>query len=80
MFLERLAAEDLGEDVSCVLVRCNVFHLDHAGAAKLAHLEHISIDVARMLSGCKAMAQVVCPFVVGFDTYRIGALVAYEFE
>ena len=56
MFLERLTTKDLGKDVSRVLVRCDVFHFDHAGTAELTHLEHLPIDVARVLSGRKVMA------------------------
>ena len=49
MFLERLPREDLREQVSRIQLGRNELHVYNAGAAQLAHLEHLAVDVTRIL-------------------------------
>ena len=65
--LEELPREDLGEDIRRVDLGRNMRDRHDAGAAHLAHLEELTIDVARVLSRGEAMAKVVSALVVGAD-------------
>ena len=48
VLLECLPVEDLGEQVGWVRHTGNMAHGDAAGAAQLAHLEHLTIDMPRV--------------------------------
>ena len=65
MFLEGLPGEDLREQVRRIVLGANMGDGDNAGAAQLAHLKHLTVDVAGVLRRREAMAQVVGGLVVG---------------
>ena len=50
VLLERYARENLGEEVGRVVLGRDVGHGDEVRAAKLPHLEELTVDVTRMLS------------------------------
>ena len=56
VLLERLPRQDLGEEVGGVVLGADVSDGDDAGASKLAHLEHLPVDVGAVLGGGEAMA------------------------
>ena len=56
MLLEGLSCEDLGEQVSRVSLARDMFDGDTPGAAKLAHLEELAVDVSRVCSSGIAVA------------------------
>jgi hypothetical protein len=56
MFLEWLPAEHLCEQISRVGLTGDVAYDDATGPTQLAHLEHLPVDVPRVLGGRKAMA------------------------
>ena len=58
MLLERLAVQDLCEDVRRVLLGPEVLNCHQSGAAHLPQLKQFTIDVARMLRRTEAMAKV----------------------
>ena len=64
MLLEGLPREDLCEQVRRVVFGADVGDGDNAGAAQLTHLEHLTVDVARVLRRGEAVAQVVSGLVV----------------
>ena len=45
MLLEGLTAEHLGEQISWIGLTRDVAHNDATGAAHLAHLEHLPVDM-----------------------------------
>ena len=65
VFLERLPRQDLGEEVGGVMLGADVGDGDDAGTPELAHLEHLPVDVAGVLGGGEAVAEVVRGLVVG---------------
>ena len=69
MLLERLAVQDLREDVRRVLLGPEVLNCHQSGAAHLPQLKQFTIDVARMLRRTEAMAKVVCSLVVGLHDF-----------
>ena len=50
VLLERYARENLGEEVGRIILGRDIGHGDKVRAAKLPHLEELTIDVTRMLS------------------------------
>ena len=57
VLLKRLTIEYLGEEVGSVVVRWDVLDGHTAGAAQLAHLEELPVDVSRMLRRGVAVAE-----------------------
>ena len=45
-FLEGLSGQDLSEEVRRIELGAHVCHGDNSGAAQLAHLEHLAVDVS----------------------------------
>ena len=70
MALEGLRIEPLGEEVSSVIFSWDMDHLYCPIATKLAHLEHLTLHVARVLPGGGAVAEVICTCVIGTDLDR----------
>ena len=64
VLFEELARKDFREDIGRVLFGRDVLHGHHAGPTQLAHLEHLAVDMARMLCGRESVTEVVGPFVV----------------
>ena len=62
---EGLPGQDLSEKVREVVFSAYMRHSDNASAAQLAHLEHLAVDMSRVLCRREAMAEVVSGFVVG---------------
>ena len=59
MLLEELPSEHLGEDISRVGLASDVAHDDHTSAPQLTHLEHLAVNVTRVLCGREAVAEVI---------------------
>ena len=74
VLLKGLPGEHLGEDVGAVLVGGHVAHADLAGAAQLAHLVQLAVDVPGVLRRRIAVAQVVGALVVGASAGGFGEL------
>ena len=75
---KRLWADNLREDVSRILVCRYVFHRYGASTPKLTHLEHLTVDMARVLGGGVTMAQIVSTLVVSVDSDWRGDLQPHE--
>ena len=56
VLLEMLPREDLREQVRRVVIGADVGDGDDAGAAQLPYLEHLPVDMARVLRRCEAVA------------------------
>ena len=67
VFLERLPGEDFGEEIGRIVLGADVRDGDEAGAAELAHLEHLAVNVPRVLGGVLVGSLVSPP---GVRTFR----------
>ena len=64
VLLKLVTAEDLGEQIGRVVLGRYLLDDDDAGAAQLAHLEQLAIDVPCVLRRREAMTQVVSSLII----------------
>ena len=80
MSFEGLTRQNLGEQIRRVGLARNMADHHLASAAKLAHLEELTIHVARVLRGSEPMAEVVCGLAVGARLDGLANLVPEELD
>ena len=80
VLLERLPAQNLREQVGGIRVARDVAHDHLARTTQLAHLEHLTVDVTRVLRGGEAVAEVIRRLAIGADFDSIRSIMAEEVD